>query len=57
MEKYIFTFEDGEHFIGDKYTETDLEAVQEGMLSIIRCSDGKNLIDVNTWVELPKWEN
>ena len=57
MEKYIMTFEDGQHYIADKYTEMDLECVQDGTLTIIRCSDGKELSPSNQWSELPKWDN
>lgn len=58
MENYIFTFEDGEHYVSNKYTETDVDCVQDGTLTIIRSSDCRQL-DVNgeTWAELPKWEN
>lgn len=57
MEKYIFTFEDGAHYLGNKITETDVEQVNDGVLTIIRCSDGKYLHDNDTWVELPEWTN
>lgn len=55
MEKYIFTFEDGTHYIGNKITETDVNSVEDGTLSIIRLSDGKQMVTVNTWVELTEW--
>lgn len=57
MEKYIMTFEDGQHFIADKYTDNDLEWVSNGVLSIIRCSDGMQLTESGEFQELPNWED
>ena len=57
MEKYIMTFEDGEHFFSDKVTENDIDAVYDCILTIIRCSDLKQLDRDGEWVELIKWNN
>ena len=55
MDKYIFTFEDGTHYIGTKLTETDVNNIEDGILSIIRLSDGKQMDGLNSWSELPEW--
>lgn len=57
MEKYIITFEDGAHYIATKITANDEDAVCDGILSIIRCSDGKELLPTGEWQDLPKWNN
>lgn len=53
-ELYIFTDEDGRQYVADNYTEADLEGVEDGLLTVIRCSDAKQLAEGNSWVELPK---
>ena len=55
MEKYIITFEDGQHYFADKVTAEDENAVCEGILSVIRCSDQKELLPTGEWQELPRW--
>lgn len=55
MEKYIFTFEDGTHYVGSKITETDVQNVYDGILSIIRASDCKLMNGFENWSELPEW--
>ena len=55
MEKYIITFEDGQHYIADTYTDDDLAGLESGVLTIIRLSDGKELHPDLSWSELPKW--
>lgn len=49
------TFEDGQHYVADKVTTEDKEAVCNGILSVIRCSDQKELQSTGEWIELPKW--
>ena len=56
MEKYIINFEDGKSYIADNYTESDVDAMNDGYLSIVRASDCKMLTYDNKWVDLPKWE-
>lgn len=56
MEKYIITFEDGVHYVTDSYTESDFDALCDGILTIIRTSDCKELTPDNTWSDLPLWE-
>ena len=55
MEKYIINFEDGQNYIADNYTEADVAAMEDGLLSIIRVSDCKVLMTDDLWVDLPKW--
>ena len=54
MDKYIITFEDGSHYIADKITNEDLESLNDGIITIIRLSDGKQYWD-EEWSDLPKW--
>ena len=55
MEKYIITFEDGLHYQSTEIDESTIEALRDGILSIIRCSDGKELNQDEEWVDLPIW--
>lgn len=57
MEKYIITFEHGVHFVTNEITEGDIQGMLDGLLSIIRCSDAKELSQDNEWNDLTKWEN
>ncbi len=56
MEKYIFTFEDGNHYVSTEITEAEKDCVGNGILTIIRCSDAKQLNIDGNWEDLPKWE-
>jgi hypothetical protein len=47
--------EDGEHFISLDFTKSDFEALQDGILTIIRLSDGMMLTPENEWVDLRIW--
>ena len=49
------TFEDGQHYIATEVTQADKDAISEGILSVIRCSDAKELHRNGEWVELDKW--
>lgn len=51
------TFEDGQHYVAEKFTESDLNAIDNGILTVIRCSDAKELYGDGTFRDLPKWEN
>lgn len=55
MEKYIINSEDGQNYIADNYTDADVVAMNNGLLSIIRVSDCKSLLENDIWVDLPKW--
>jgi len=55
MEKYIMTFEDGTHYVATKITPEDKTAVSDGILSVIRCSDAKELQPTGEWEDLPEW--
>lgn len=55
MEKYIINFEDGQNYIADKITQEDIDAMDEGLLSIVRASDCKVLMSKDIWIDLPKW--
>ena len=57
MKKYIIIFEDGTNYIADDYSDNDLIALCDGVLSIIRISDCKELTLKNEWIELEKWVN
>ncbi len=57
MEKYIFTFEDGRHFVSVEITEADKDCVTNGILTIIRCSDANEMDEFGNWTALPKWED
>ena len=56
-EKYIITFEDGQHYIADKLTQVDYSGLSDGILTIIRLSDGKEMNENQEWSELPTWQN
>ncbi len=56
MEKYIITFEDGQHFLATEITKSDKDALKNGILTIIRLSDGKELGTNDNWGDLLKWE-
>lgn len=51
---YIITDEDGKQYVADNFTEADAEAVEDGLMTIVRCSDAKQLAEGGSWVELPK---
>ena len=51
--KYLITTEYGEHFVIIQYTEDEFNAMCDGLLTIIRLSDGKILDENKTWLELP----
>ena len=55
METYIMTFEDGSHYTATKITAEDENAVCDGVLSIIRCSDTMELLPTGEWQKLPNW--
>jgi len=55
METYIITFEDGKHYIAKEITEADENALADRFLTIIRCSDAKELSPTGEWQDLPKW--
>ena len=57
MEKYIITFEDGSNYIANDYSDNDLIALCDGILSIIRISDCKELDSDGEWIKLEKWVN
>ena len=59
MNKYIMVFEDGNCYVADKITPEDKFAVADGILTVIRCSDQKELVsdgDSEEWKELADWE-
>ena len=53
MEIYVITFEDGLHYVA---TEADINAFNNGLLSIIRCSDCTEMNDAGKFVPLKKWD-
>lgn len=55
METYIMTFEYGMHYVATKITAEDENAVREGILSIVRCSDTMELLPTGEWRKLPTW--
>lgn len=55
MEKYIITFEDGSHHIADKVTNTDKAYLCDGVITVIRLSDGSQLDANDNWIKLPNW--
>jgi hypothetical protein len=55
METYIITFEDGMHYVTTKITAEDENALCDGILSIIRCSDAMELLPTGEWQKLPTW--
>lgn len=57
MEKYIITFEDGLNYLASQITENDVKAFDDGLLTIVRCSDAKSYEGDGTWTNLPIWEN
>jgi hypothetical protein len=55
MEKYIIIFEDGTPYVTSKITVEDGKSVEDGYITIIRCSDSMELLPDGTWAELPNW--
>lgn len=55
-EKYIITWEDGKHYVSDEITDLEKEAVTDGTITLIRCSDLKQLSRSGEWIELRKWK-
>ena len=55
MEKYIITFEDGTHYVATEITEEDEADVRAGILTIVRCSDAKELNRNGEWCDLLNW--
>jgi hypothetical protein len=55
-ETYIITFEDGSQYVASQITTTDENAVSDGIMTVIRCSDAKTLLPSGEWVELLPWE-
>ncbi len=55
MNKYIMTWEDGQHFVADNVTEGDQINVTDGLLTVIRCIDQKELQPSGEWADLPEW--
>lgn len=56
-EKYIITFEDGEQYISNEIFRTDEILVEQGVISVIRISDLKELTTELKWCELKKWQH
>lgn len=50
---YLITDKYGDHFIIKKYTQEEYKEMCEGLITIIRLSDGKILDDNNQWLDLP----
>lgn len=51
--KYLVTTEDGQHFVIAEYTEDEFSAMCDGLITIIRLSDGKILDENKIWLDLP----
>lgn len=50
-------FEDGTPYVATKIKDTDIEAINDGILTVIRCSDAKELGLDGNFTNLPAWEN
>lgn len=57
MENFIMIFEDGTPYVATKIKDTDIEAINDGILTVIRCSDAKELGLDGNFTNLPAWEN
>lgn len=57
IETYIITFEDGEQYISNEILRTDEILVEQGVISVIRISDLKELNMNGKWCELRKWQH
>ena len=55
MEKYIITFEDGLHYVATEITESEINAFNDGLLTIIRYSDCTEMNEDGEFVPLDKW--
>ena len=51
--KYLVTTEYFEHFVIAEYTEDEFNAMCDGLITIIRLSDGKILDENKEWLDLP----
>lgn len=56
MEKYIITMEDGTHYVSEQITNDDINALHDGIISIVRCSDQKELGIDGIWHDLEDWQ-
>lgn len=52
-EQYILTFDDLSQYLVYEYGEKELKALNDGLLTIIRLSDGKELGEDLVWRNLP----
>lgn len=53
--KYLITPEDGQHYLAKDYTSAELDALRQGILTIIRLEDGNELNLDGKWEQLPEW--
>jgi len=56
MDKYIITFEDGTSFyLEGELQQTDRDAFDAGIITIVRLSDLTELTTTGEWTPLGKW--
>ena len=53
--EYIITDEGGTHYKVDEITQDEKDAAEDGILSIIRLSDGMQYGEGDKWVDLQVW--
>jgi len=53
--KYIMIFEDDTAYQSDDFTNDDKQAVNDGILEVIRVSDLKSYYQGH-WTDLPPWQ-
>lgn len=52
--KYLMIFEDGECYKGDEVTQSEISAIESGILEVIRIADQKTLYE-GKWHDLRVW--
>lgn len=53
--KYVITSEDGAHYIAEEISDEDKSAAEDGIISILRLSDGKLYDEDDKWIDLTTW--
>lgn len=57
METYIITYDRNRSFVTNTITKEDLLLVEDGKITVIRCSDTMELLKSGEWQILPTWRD
>ena len=53
--KFVITTDEGVHYKASTYSDSEVQDVKEGVITIIRLNDGKELNRDGQWEDLVKW--